>query len=47
MKLSAFDLLKIKHLIGDATGLEVHITTRDSFRPTTLAKVERDAVKAF
>jgi len=35
---SAFDLLKIQHLIEDATALEVHVPTHDS------CKVERDAV---
>ena len=31
---SLYDLVGVQHIIGDETGFETHVTTRDSFRST-------------
>jgi uncharacterized protein len=46
-KLALFDLLAIKHIIEDDTGLEVHIATSDSFKPEKRHRFERDLLRVL
>ena len=46
-KLALFDLLAIKHIIEDDTGLEVHIATSDSFKPEKRYRFERDLLRVL
>jgi predicted nucleotidyltransferase len=45
--LSIVDLLSIKHRIEDDTGLEVHISTRDSYPPAKRYRFEHDLVRVL
>ena len=44
---SLMELAGIKHIIEDETGLEVHITTRNSLHPAYKDEVEDYAVQVF
>ncbi len=46
-KFSLYDLVSVEHFIEDLTGLSVHVSTRDGFRPDKLDRVIRDAVKVL
>jgi predicted nucleotidyltransferase len=39
-----YDLVRVERMLRDLTGLEVHVATRDAFRPHRLHRVLRDAV---
>ena len=45
--LSLYRLVGIQHVLEDATGLPVHVATRDSFSPKQLITVERDAIRVL
>jgi uncharacterized protein len=45
--LSILELLSIKHMIEDDTGLEVHISTRESFPTDNQRRFERDLVRVL
>ena len=39
-----YDLVRVQRLLQGLTGLEVHVATRDAFRPHRLHRVLREAV---
>ena len=39
-----YDLVRVERLLGDLTGLDVHVATRDAFRSHRLHRVLKDAV---
>ena len=39
-----YDLVRVERLLEDLTGLDVHVSTRDGFRPHRLGRVLKDAV---
>jgi predicted nucleotidyltransferase len=39
-----YGLVRVERLLQDLTGLEVHVATRDAFRPHRLQRVLKDAV---
>src|SRR5438876_200435 len=41
---SVFDLAGVQQFLEELTGLEVHVATRDGFRPHRLRRVLKDAV---
>jgi len=45
--MSLLDLIAIKHFIEDDTGLEVHISTRDSFPEHKRHRFERDLIRVI
>ena len=46
-KCSVYDLVGLRHLIEDLTGLDVHIATVDSFGAANLERVRREAVQVL
>jgi uncharacterized protein len=42
-----YDLVRVERLLKGLTGLEVHIATRDGFRPHRLRRVLRDAINVL
>ncbi len=42
-----YDLVRVERLLKHLTGLEVHVATRDAFRPHRLRRVLIDAVDVF
>lgn len=42
-----YDLAEVEHLLEDLTGLDVHVATRDGFRPSRLHHVLKDMVKVL
>jgi uncharacterized protein len=42
-----YDLVRVERLLGRLTGLDVHVSTRDGFRPHQLHRILRDAVGAL
>ena len=42
-----YDLVRVERLLEHITGLDVHVTTRDGFRPARLARVLKDAVSVL
>jgi uncharacterized protein len=42
-----FDLFKVQHLIEDATGLSVQISTRDVLKPRIVQRIADDAIEVF
>jgi predicted nucleotidyltransferase len=42
-----YDLVRVERLLEDLTGLEVHVTTRDAFRPHRLPHAVKDAISVF
>ena len=42
-----YDLIRVKRLLERLTGLTVHVSTRDGFRPHRLHRVLRDAVSVL
>lgn len=43
-KFSLYDLVAVERLLARVTGLEVHVATRDAFRPERLGQLLRDSV---
>jgi uncharacterized protein len=46
-KLTVLKLMAIKHLIQDETGLDTHISTRDSFTEANARRFEADLVRVL
>lgn len=44
---SVYDLVGVEHIIGDETGFETHVATRDSFRDSSRARFEPDLVRVL
>jgi uncharacterized protein len=42
-----YDLVRVERLLKGLTGLEVHVATRDSFRPHRLHRVLKDAINVL
>jgi uncharacterized protein len=42
-----YDLVRVERLLEDLTGLEVHVATRDAFRPHRLPHAMKDAISVF
>ena len=42
-----YDLVRVKRLLEGLTGLDVHVSTRDGFRPHRLHRILRDAVSVL
>lgn len=42
-----YDLVRIERLLEDLTGLDVHVSTRDGFRPHRLSRVLKDAISVL
>lgn len=42
-----YDLVRVERLLKGLTGLEVHVATRDGFRPHRLHRVLKDAVNVL
>jgi predicted nucleotidyltransferase len=42
-----YDLVRVERLLKGLTGLEVHVATRDSFRPHRLHGVLKDAINVL
>jgi predicted nucleotidyltransferase len=42
-----YDLVRIERLLEDLTGLDVHVSTRDGFRPDRLGHILKDAVSVL
>jgi predicted nucleotidyltransferase len=42
-----YDLVRVEHLLEELTGLDVHVSTRDGFRPHRLDRVLKDAVSVL
>jgi predicted nucleotidyltransferase len=42
-----YDLVRAERLLEDLTGLDVHVTTRDGFRPHQLDRVLKEAVSVL
>jgi predicted nucleotidyltransferase len=42
-----YDLVRVERLLEDLTGLDVHVSTRDGFRPHRLDRVLKDAVSVL
>jgi len=42
-----YDLVRVERLLERITGLDVHVSTRDGFRPTRLRRVLKDAVSVL
>jgi uncharacterized protein len=39
-----YDLVRVRRLLEGLTGLEMHVATRDAFRPHRLQRVLKDAI---
>lgn len=46
-RFTLYDLVAVERLLESLTGLDVHVATRDSFRPHRLHLVLDDAVKVL
>jgi len=44
---SLFDMVGVQHIIGDETGLETHVSTRNSFRPANARRYESDLIEVL
>lgn len=44
---SLFDLIEIKHVLEDETGIPVDVATRDGLHPRLRQKIENSAVRVF
>lgn len=42
-----YDLVRVERLLEDLTGLDVHVSTRDGFRPQRLDRVLKDAISVL
>jgi predicted nucleotidyltransferase len=42
-----YDLVRVERQLEDLTGLDVHVSTRDGFRPHELDRVMKDAVSVL
>ncbi len=42
-----YDLVRVERLLERITGLDVHVSTRDGFRPQGLQRVLKDAVSVL
>jgi predicted nucleotidyltransferase len=42
-----YDLVRVERLLNSLTGLEVHVATRDGFRPHRLHRVLKDAINVL
>lgn len=46
-RFSMFDLLEIKYVLEDETGIRVDVATRDGLHPRLRGKIEQSAVRVF
>ena len=46
-RFSLFDMVGVQHIIGGETGLETHVSTRDSFRPANAHRYVNDLVEVL
>ena len=44
---SLFDLIEIKHVLEDETGIPVDVATRDGLHPRLRERIEQSAVRVF
>ena len=44
---SLYDLVGVQHIIGDETGLETHVSTRNSFRAASRPRFEPDLIQVI
>jgi uncharacterized protein len=42
-----YELVRVERLLGRLTGLDVHVSTREGFRPHRLHRILRDAVSVL
>jgi|SRR5581483_860878 len=42
-----YDLVRVERLLEELTGLDVHVSTRDGYRPHQLRRVLKDAVSVL
>lgn len=47
MPFTLYDLVRVERLLEHITGLDVHVTTRDGFRPKRLTRILKDAVSVL
>jgi uncharacterized protein len=46
-RFSLFDLMEVKHVLEDETGLPVDVATRDGLHPRLRERIEQSAVRVF
>jgi len=46
-RFSLFDMVGVQHIIGDVTGLETHVSTRNSFRPANAHRYVNDLIEVL
>jgi uncharacterized protein len=46
-RFSLFDLMEIKHVLEDETGMPVDVATRDGLHPRLRGRIEKSAVRVF
>lgn len=46
-RFSLFDMVGVQHIIGDETGLETHVSTRNSFRPANAHRYVNDLIEVL
>jgi uncharacterized protein len=46
-RLSLLDIISFESDVGEAIGIPVHMTTRDSLHPMIIGNVEKDCVRVF
>ena len=44
---SLYDLVGVQHIVGDETGLETHVATRNSFREASRSWFEPDLIQVI
>lgn len=46
-RFNLFDLMEIKHVLEDETGIPVDVATRDGLHPRLRERIEQSAVRVF
>ena len=44
---SLFDMVGVQHIIRDETGMETHVSTRNSFRPANVHRYVNDLIEVL